>query len=310
MKRSCIFAGLTAWLCLVALGPSARAVSCPAGGATLDIVITNPNPVAISATVSISGAYIANELTCTSPGVSGSYAVSNIGLEPNEVKPITITNLLTGQWVHHIHGIEGDEYDQNQQAPIIYSTGTKTRVDWTYFRNAVKVDNFGDAPGGFNCPVANDCTLRKAIVLANSESGPTFPTLIWFSAPSATITMTQSAALEITGSNITIDGTDSNGNPWIVGDANAAAAGSQDAFPRVVDLNNNTTQFLISANDTTFKGLEIKNTLPSGNRQTKNLIWHNGKRYRTRPSQRHGNVPLADQAGECRSPPPAGGRLR
>jgi hypothetical protein len=87
--------------------------------------------------------------------------------------------------------------------------------------------------------------------------------------------MTQQASLSLTRGYITIDGIDSNGNPWIVGDANAAAVGSQSPFSRVVDLNG-VAWFSVASANNTIEGLSIKNTLPAGTPQPNNLLSFQG----------------------------------
>ncbi len=79
--------------------------------------------------------------------------------------------------------------------------------------------------------------------------------------------MTQSSDLvvgnSVLPSIITIDGTDATGNPWIVGDALAAAQGSQSPFLRTIDLRN-TTKLRIVGDNVTLRGLAIANTVTSG----------------------------------------------
>jgi hypothetical protein len=83
-------------------------------------------------------------------------------------------------------------------------------------------------------------------------------------------TMTQSGALSILAPGTMIDGTDVNGNPWIVGDAFAAAQGTQSPFSRAVDLKG-IAQFSVGATNVTIRGLSIGNSI-AGGAPTQNLI--------------------------------------
>jgi len=79
--------------------------------------------------------------------------------------------------------------------------------------------------------------------------------------------MTQSGTLDLGGPGsstiLTVDGTDALGNPWIVGDALAAAQGMQSTFSRAVDLKN-TTKLRVRGNNVSLRGFAILNTTTGG----------------------------------------------
>jgi hypothetical protein len=178
-------------------------------------------------------------------------------------------------WAHKISAGAMPAQNQYQKGPVLYTapppgySGIQAKVEWTYFppANVVTVNVTGDAGTG-SCTTS--CTFRQAIARANSLSA-SGPVLIQFSVSPGN--MTQSADIVLAGSGkITIDGTNSNGEPWIVGDANAAAAGTQGPFPRVVDLRK-ATRIRIDSSNNTIQGLDIQNTL-AGVEQNRTLIAH------------------------------------
>lgn len=146
------------------------------------------------------------------------------------------------------------------------------RVDWTYFPSVITVTQAGDASSG-SCPVngtSSTCSVRKAVTVANGVSG-TNPVLIQFTTSPGTMS---GGNLTLNRTNLTLDGTDGNGNPWIVGDPSAAAAGNQDPIPRMMNFNL-AGGLRLSADNITLKGLDIKQTPSAGTlTQFAHLIQH------------------------------------
>jgi CSLREA domain-containing protein len=256
-------------LLLCAAGPpAAHGVACPGSGALVTVMVNNPTTGTISGVTlsgSIAGGSIAN-LTCTGASLTYTKAVS-LAPGPNPIVVPTSGGLDTGYWTHKVTAPSGQI--QYQKGAVMVNA-TPATVNFTYFPTAITVNRSDDISG--SCPT--NCTLRNAITAANAVSG-TLPVLIQFSSSLAnptTVTMTQLTAMTLTRGNITIDGTYSTGEPWIVGDQTAAAAGNQDRFPRVIDLAGR-TQFRVNSNANAFKGLSIKNTT-AGGVQTQQLIIH------------------------------------
>lgn len=87
--------------------------------------------------------------------------------------------------------------------------------------------------------------------------------------------MTQPGDLTLAGLGyITVDATSTSGTPYIVGDAGAAAAGSQLGFTRLVDLNNR-ARFVFSSSYNIIKGLDIVNSV-GAQEQFVHLVYQNG----------------------------------
>lgn len=254
-------------LCLLAAGPPrATAVPCPGSGAHVQVCVTNPTNNT-SATITVSGSYVDNEITCTNR--EGSYS-ANFNVSPNSTyctPPLpSVSGLVTGSFVHRIN-VPGTGQDQYQKGPVLYSTGTLTTVNWTYFPNVITVNAAGDA-GTCTATCTTSCTLRQAINRANALSGgASSPVLIQFTTDVGLIMQSCTNGLQLAGNGyITIDATDSNGKPWIVGDPNA----TNDLPPRSVDLNNIGFFKIISSNNTIL-GLHIKNAV-TGSQQLSDLI--------------------------------------
>lgn len=253
----------------------AGAVACPDPGSRVAVCVRNPTG-STTPQITVSGVNIGNEVTCTGPPpISASYS-KTFTLTPGETRcfegstalPDTPKGLWSGRYIHRI-SVPTTGQSQAQQGTVLFSsTGNWPRVDWTYFPNVLTVTDAGDSSCGSSC--VSDCTLRQAINLANAYSTATSPVLIRF-ATTTPIQLTQSCPLSLTGGDITIDGTDNNGNPFIVGDRNAALAGNQDAFPRVIDLKG-VGSFAITSPRNTLRGLHIKNSLSTGTAQSKHLI--------------------------------------
>jgi hypothetical protein len=248
-------------------GSNAGAIPCPAGGAKVKVVINNPTAVT-GQQVSISGRVLEGGGTCT--GQSDTYAatvtLSSIG--DNEFTIPAGGGLNSGLWVHQISA--GDQL-QHQQSVVLFTTNPSAyaTVNWTYFPAVVSVNRAGD-PTSTACPPT--CTLRQAITRANSLATSDPAVLVQFTlSPGA---MFQTGSLVVgSGSTapITIDGTGTSGAPWIVGDPLAAAMGTQDPFPRAVDLANK-TRFYVLGDNVTIKGIEIRNTVPGTGNPVLSLI--------------------------------------
>lgn len=211
--------------------PAVHGIGCPNGGAALNVMVNNPTTTTFTSGLTVSGNTTSGNVTCT--GQNSSYTLtinsSNHKLFPG-ANTFTIPALNAGMWVHHISVSMGssDTYDQYQKGVVLEApSATTSAVNWTYFPTAVKVFTTGDAYGR-TAPCTTTCTLRQALYTAQTSStGSMAPLLVWFSVSPGT--MTQSVGLQVGNyyGYITVDGTDSNGNPWIVGDALAAAAGKQ-----------------------------------------------------------------------------------
>jgi hypothetical protein len=231
------------------------------------VVVHNPT-VATGQSITLSGQMIPGGGTCTDQ--SASYEIfTNLYLANGDnefILPVS-GGLRTGMWVHKIQTGVGQQ--QWQQGVVLVSASadpnTYTRVDWTFHPSVINVNVEGDAGMG-TC--TSSCTFRQALQKANLLPANIPSTLIRFSVSPGQMTQTANLTVgTIATGPITIDGTDSNGNPWIVGDALAAAQGNQDPFTRVIDLAN-TTKLVVVGDDVTIKGLEIKNStggaVPSG----------------------------------------------
>lgn len=238
-----------------------RAVSCPGSGALVAVKVFNPTASPVSNVV-LSGSSINGEITCTNQ--AGSYT-DTVTLAPGMntfyEKTASGLNLVSGMWVHHISAPSGQS--QYRKGVVLYASATADYpvVNWTYFPTVKTVNVSGDGNG--TC--VSNCTFRQAVNTANGLSGSaTAPILIQFSTSPGNMTISSDINIGSgTSGHMTIDGTNSSGNPWIVADPFAAAASNQDPFPTVIDLKDIVT-LNIQGTHITMTGLDIENTSPGG----------------------------------------------
>ena len=259
--RSRILAG-AAFLLVIAGARSARGVSCPTGGASVTVNISFATLDAGNM-VTVSGAGAGGEQTCTTLTASYSQSVLLQGTSP---KTVTFSGLNSGVWRHQIsYNPNGAAATVNQyiRAPILATAGTPKQVDWTFFPKVITVNATGDTGG--TCTINSTptgCNIRKALEVAKADTG-TDLVLIQFTASPGLLS---GGDLKVERTNLTIDGTDSNGNPWVVGDANAAAANKQSPFTRSIEFGVS-FGLLINKQDVTIQGLEIKQSAATSHGQ-------------------------------------------
>lgn len=234
------------------------------------VCIKNPTGMTAPA-ITVAGQAVNNQITCTGPDMLNSYSYTFMqvppGVDPDEdhckVLPETATGIVSGMYVHRIVVTSTDpDQEQYQQGPVLFDASENwPTITWTYFPHVFEVTNTGDSSASG--------TLRTAIAMASSVATATSPALVRFtSSGQGEIEIT--GILPMIGPWVTIDGTDNQGNPWIVGDRAAYLAGYQDPFPVTIDLNN--VASLRLRGDSTLKGLHIKNTVTSGSLQSRNLV--------------------------------------
>ena len=224
------------------------------------MIINNPTTVT-GQTVFLSGSALEGFNTCS--GQSDGYAttVTLAATGDNTFIIPASGGLNTGVWVHHIS--VGSQF-QHQRTPVLHTTDSNqyATVRWTYHPTVIQVNKAGDALGACSGGV---CTFRQALSLANGLLLSTPAILVQLMLSPGV--MTQSGPLDLGGPGIstilTVDGTDALGNPWIVGDALAAAQGMQSTFSRAVDLKN-TTKLRVRGNNVNLRGFAILNTTTGG----------------------------------------------
>lgn len=263
----------------------ANGVACPTPGAKVRVCVNNPTST--PQPVYVAGTSASNEITCTGPApILGGYQNEFVAAANTETcKDLPETGgLVTGMYIHRIYDSPQPppgpsptpRAAQYQKGPVVGGAQAQwSRVDWTFHKTILTVNSTADSScSDANCQAAS-CTLRQAINKAGSNPVPERPVLINFNLPvPSTIQLTSTGStcgmlrLDKAGAdpmkpNVTIDGTDSSGRPWIVGDRSAFDANQQDTFPVVVDLKN-TVRFQITKGGNTIKGLHVKKTVPVG----------------------------------------------
>lgn len=257
-----VVAAVAAWF---GGGRVAYAVSCGTEGAILEIVVHNPAGSSVHTEVSLTGAIVTGGASCTN--FASSYSVTTgQELYPGDNR-VLVTNLNSGLWRHVVSVSYGaNEYNQYQRGVVIKAAPDDpndpndpndpdrpfSRVDWMYYANSIEVDEEGDAAGG-DC--SSNCTFRNALAEVNSLStSVSNRALIFFTKSPGE--MEQGDELLIEKPYVTIDGTNSLGLPWIVGDTIA----EEDSFPTSIDLMNENSIVVDSGvAGTLIKGLAIAN---------------------------------------------------
>ncbi|MFI5364030.1 MAG: hypothetical protein ACHQ4J_00250 [Candidatus Binatia bacterium] len=241
----------------------------------MTIEVTNPDPTITvpSVTVSGNGAIF---LTCAGNLTTDQYSQTITNLMPGEMRRVTISKLTTGEWNHAISA--GVLQNQHQRGIVLVSSSANATVKWTVFPAVITVNSAGE---GFSQCLINQtsttCKLRDAFAQAiQHNSYPGEQWLIQLAVSPGTLSggsliFDANLGDYTTTASITLDGTDASGNPWIVGDANAAAAGDQSPFTNVVDFHNS-GGFVFRTSNNTIQGLAIKNTVPSGQMQATYLV--------------------------------------
>ncbi len=257
---------LLTFLVVTLAGRAVLAVPCPGTGAKLKVIINNPTSSSVQVTVS--GRQVSGLATCTSQQDQYSKTVT---LNPLQDMSFTLPDgggFDTGLWLHHITALNG-QY-QSQKSVVLYTTDSNqyATVRWKYYPSVFTIITKGDPPGG-TC-TSTSCTFRQALAAASSA---TKPALVQFAIGPGN--MAQTADLSV-GLSVTIDGTNANGNPFVIGDALAVA--NEDPA-RIIDFKGVTNLSLSSSDNAMVKGLAINNTVASGN-PTKQLISGTGNNVR------------------------------
>lgn len=115
-----------------------------------------------------------------------------------------VHGLAPGAWLHSIDATETGQ-QQFRQSLVVDDPNAPNELDWGVFDEVLVVTDGSDAGDG-TCDAT--CTLRDAILAANSASAPV---LIRFAVAASTVT--QLTALAIQNDGAMLDGTDSTGEP-------------------------------------------------------------------------------------------------
>jgi hypothetical protein len=184
------------------LAPCAEAASCPAAGASIELVLERPDSGAASTAI-VFGTLAEAACSDASGGLQAGYAVRvACDGEPTSCRA-RVDGLLPGQWVHNILVSEGEATGQLQARRdqlLDASAGTHT-VTWPLYRSVQTVSSLSDAL---------DCTGCLRAAISGAESGAK-PALIQFS-PEVNGSITLVAALPpLAAGEVTLDALDLDG---------------------------------------------------------------------------------------------------
>lgn len=258
-------------------GP-ALAGTCPGGGADLDVKVENTSDAAVS--VSIAGSIVSGGASCTGGGTASSYSKSGsdcgsvlTNIAAGTMVTCSISGLASGIWKHSVTHTPSSAFTQYQRNALVIDS-TAQEVSWRVFKHNYWVTKSYEDAGGtctVNSTASSTCTLGKAITAQNALGNTEEPALILLSVSPNPLPTPMTVDLSFTGHpDVTVDGTDSNGLPWVVGDATAAGNGKQSSLGKRVLFPYN-KGFKIGVENVTLKGIEIaQNT--SGDSASSHLI--------------------------------------
>lgn len=245
---------------VVGVAQPAAGVMCNGDGATLLVDVRNDTPD--TPTVTIRGDAV--NATC---GSAWTWYETTCTLAANATTTCSVNRpgINSGVWLHRISWTTGTypfelQVKQHQKSVVVFHPIEESRIAWTYFPKVIKVNRAG-GDGPTQCPVnatpyADSCDIRDAIWTAQPGNlgGGSDPIMIMVDTSPGGI---GDGHIVNGRANLTIDGTDANGKPWIVADPAITAAGGQDAFSRAIQFE---PDYGLKMNGTnvTLRGLEIR----------------------------------------------------
>jgi hypothetical protein len=178
------------------------------------------NPTGVPQPVTLTGRLLT--ASCLGGATSYTAAVTcGVGL----TDCLSVSGLASGIWTHQISA-----GTQNQATKSIVvaadPNGIPDTISWVVFSTVLSVDRTDDVATNStqHCPSApgtQTCTLRQAMSAGATAAAPLLiqfdPTVFPAGTPTM-IQLTQSTGLAIAGAQMTIDGTDPNGDPTFPGD--------------------------------------------------------------------------------------------
>lgn len=186
---------------------------------------------------------------------------------------VTVTGLTPGIWKHQISVGAQNQYTKSLVIAAD-ANGVPNVVLWTAFRTVLSVDRTDDVAANPTpvCPSApgtHTCTLRQAMSAGATAAAPLLvefdPTTFPAGIPVA-VQLTQSRNLPLAGYQMTVDGTDADGNPSFGGDP----------YNRVVTLPASGATFVFSNQGSRLIGLSIQRPTLSDGATPEDMIRFDG----------------------------------
>ncbi|HEX7409130.1 MAG TPA: hypothetical protein VF515_15980 [Candidatus Binatia bacterium] len=226
------------------------------------------NPTGVPQSVTLAGSV----LTASCIGGATGYAATVIcGVGTTDC--LTTSGLTSGIWTHQV-----SVGAQNQFSKSIVvdadPNGIPNTISWVVFSTVLSVDRTDDVatnptPQCPSAPGTQTCTLRQAMSAGATAAAPLLiqfdPTVFPAGTPT-TIQLTQSTRLAIAGAQMTIDGTDPNGDPTFPGDP----------YNRIVLLPANGATFVFSNQGARLAGLFLQRALLADGATPGDIITFNG----------------------------------
>ena len=168
---------------------------------------------------------------------------------------LSVSGLASGVWKHEINVGAQDQY---QKTLIVADdpNGVANTISWVVFPTVLTVDRMDDVssnptPQCPSAPGTPTCTLREALSAGATATAPLlvqFDAAVFPAGTSTTVQLSQTASLPIAGFEMTVDGTDANGDPTFHGDPHN----------RVIGLPNSGAGFVFSNRRARLVGLFLR----------------------------------------------------
>lgn len=210
--------------------------NCPVAGATLAMQVDNrtglPQPVTFTGTL----------VAASCSGGTTSFTASAV-CDAGLTNCLTVPGLASGIWKH---AISVGAQDQYQKSLIVAGdpNGVANMISWVVFQTVLTVDRTDDVssnptPQCPSAPGSRTCTLRQALSAGATAAAPLLvqfdPAVFPAGVPTA-IRLSQTDSLPIAGYEMTVDGTDANGDPTFRGDP----------YNRIIELPSSGATFVFS----------------------------------------------------------------
>jgi hypothetical protein len=300
----------------IARSARAGAPTCPVGGATLNVDVDNRSGNAQA--VTFTGSVQLSACFDSQGNLLGSYsgtATCNPG--QTTCNDLQFTGLMPGIWTQTITvTVPGQRTQKQYKKTVVIGNTGPNKIPWTVFKTVLPVDITTDPPkaeGTCPSPVGQrKCGLRRAIQKAY-DPRTAKPVLIQFdeavfpAGTATTVTLGQNPGGNVysppdenltLASDITIDGTDPNGDPTFRGDS----------FYRIVQLWTTGSTFRFDGTDGAIIGMSFKRPTLSAGQAPEDVLRFYGsasKRNALLNSQIDGggaNLTAALQGHDCVSP--------
>jgi hypothetical protein len=228
------------------------------------------NPTGLAQPMTFTGTL----LTASCVGEATAYSAT-VACGSGTTDCLSLSGLASGIWKHRI--VAGSQ-TQDAKSIVVAAdpAGVANAIAWTRFATVLTVDRTDDVsanptPQCPSPPGAHTCTLRQAMAFGATVPAPLLiqfdPNVFPAGTPSA-IQLISSTSLPIAGVQMTIDGTDPNGDPTF----------RSDPYNRIVRLPSSGATFVFSSHGARMAGLFLQRPLLANGMTPGDIVRFDGSR--------------------------------